>query len=181
MTDLDDTHVLAPVDADSNGSSTTPSSLLDVLRARRAAHADSTFDIDVPGMRGLLVLRLGPVSAPMMTKLRERMEKSRSPERDFNLNADTLIAACVELLGRKTPSDEPVSLDDTDAVRFDARLAELLQIESNGAPLSARAIVRDVFRMAPAPELAVGVVAGRYMEWAAALDEEADEAFLGET
>src|SRR5262245_27278257 len=116
----------------SNGKA--PASILDTLRARRReAVGDRHYDVDVPGYAGLLVLRRGPITGSGFTRRRERMEASKSPERDFNLNADVLIAATSDVLGRTDPLDELTALDEDEALRLDDRLATLLGFEAKGA------------------------------------------------
>lgn len=162
---------------DENGS--VPASILDALRERRREQvADRYFDLDVPGYRGQLVLRCRPIRGQVFTRLRERMERSRSPERDFNLNADTLIAACSEVLARARVEDPLLVLaTDGEPIKLGKQLGQLLDVPST----SARDVVREVFHGAPSPELAVGAAAGRYMSWATALDAETDDDYLGES
>lgn len=172
----DDTQAL-PVLGNGNGHA-PPSSVFEALRAKRAEHsAESIFDVDVPGYQGLLVLRLGPIASAKLSALRARMEKSRAPERDANLNADYLIAACRDVLVRQSV-DEPLAPADVDEpMRLDSRLAEALGLSAS----SARDVVRQVYGAAPSPELAISVAVGRYLEWAAAMNVEDDEAFMGES
>lgn len=156
-----------------------PDSVLEALRAQRARHvADRHYDVDVPGYDGLLVLRLGPIASPVLTRLRLRAERSRSPDVDFNLNADTIIAACRAVLGRARREDMLVPLKDTEGepVRIDDRLAELLGIDATVA----RDVLRTLFEGANSPELAVAATGGSYVDWAASANAEADEEFLGE-
>lgn len=177
MTENDETQVLPALS--SNGHSTVNKSLVDVLRAKREEHVtDKTYDLEVPGMQGLLVLRLRPVNASLLSRLRERMERSKSPEREVDLSADTLLAACIEVLGRANPNDEPQPLDNEQPVTLsDPRLGELLGFEA----ASGREAVLQVFAGAPSPGLALGIAMGDYVQWASAANEEADEAYLGES
>jgi hypothetical protein len=169
------------VDTSSNGAA-APSSLVEALRARRAAQAAGhSHDLVVPGWKGQLVIRCGPIGGAVMTALRERAEKSRSPERDFNLNADTLIAACREVLGRASPDGDLTTLvdDDGEPVRIDSRLAELLGIETQRG--RAREVLLALYAGANVPEVAIGVAGGEYMEWASSANAEVDEDLLGES
>ena len=157
----------------------TTSSVLDALRERRASYVrEATLDLDVPGYSGRLALRCGPIAGSVLTRLRERMERSRSPERDYNLNADTLIAATRDVVGRLAEADEYQPLDPDEPMRLDHVLAETLDFPPGA---NAREVVRGLFGLAPSPDVAVGVAAGRYMEWAAAINEQADEDYLGES
>jgi hypothetical protein len=173
-----DTQVLVP---EANGHTQQPTSVIEALRQQREQRLAERFhDFDVPGYMGLLSLRLGPIPGARLTALRERAERSKSPERDFNLNADTLIAACVEVRGRARTSDPFTTLPDTDGepVRLDDRLATLLGFTADGV---ARNVVRALFSGTPSPDLAVATVANAYVEWASGEVSDSDDAYLGES
>jgi len=164
-------------DAEGNGHG-SPSSAFEALRAKRAEHtAGQTYDLDVPGYGDMLVLRCGPLAGSQFSRFRERHERSRSPDRDFNLNADVLLAACREVLWRETPDGEAESFPDDEPMELDARLAEGLGLTAT----SGRELVRQLFGAAPIPELSLSNTMNGYMEWATALNAEADEAFAGES
>jgi hypothetical protein len=154
-------------------------SVLDRLKERRDEIGQArTFDLEVPGTGGRLVLRLGALPRQRFAALTARAAKSKNPDADLNLNADTLIAATVEVLGRNS-REEPlrgVGLDGQ-TVRIDETLAGLLGLPD---ATRAREVLQAVFAMAPSPDLAIGVAAGQYMEWAAAAVDDADEEFVGE-
>jgi hypothetical protein len=156
-----------------------PSNLLESLREKRAEQARSKhYDLEVPGYAGCLVLRLGPLAARETQILRERAERSTAPDRDFAGNADTIIAACREVLGRTDRADELEGLDpEYGPVRIDSHLAELFGITAE----SARGVLLALFDKANAPEIAIGVAANQYIEWAGRADDELDEAFVGES
>jgi hypothetical protein len=171
-------------DPDANGEE--PTSYLAELRARRAELAGSrTFDLAVPGYRGKVGLRLGPISGRQQTQLVERLARSKAPEKDFNLNADYLIAALREVVGRQQDGDEwrpfweLAQLEPDTTVKLDKRLVELLQLEP--AADSAREVLRALYALAPAPEVAITFAGGKYMQWAAAEDDTLDEEFAGES
>lgn len=155
----------------------SPSSIFELLKAKRAAHVvERTYDVDVPGYGGLLVIRCGSLPGSWLSKTADRRETSRSPERDFNANADTLIAACREVLARPSIDDELQPLDEDEPMQIDERLAEGLGIDVTRG----RLLVRQLFGAAPIPELALGDAMGGYIEWARAVNADADEAFAGE-
>jgi hypothetical protein len=159
-------------------------SVLEAIRARRKQlDGEQTLVYEVPGYGGLLALELGPIHAQQMTQLRVRRDKSKSPERDFNLNCDMVLAATRQVLGRARRSDGWRALDpDGVPVRIDGRLGELLQFEPEpGGGSDARSILRFVFRMANSVEFAVQLCAGEYTDWAASASEETEEELLGES
>ena len=174
---LEETAVLEPepepVEAAAAGS------VLDVIRERRAAKAtDHVYDMPVPGYGGLLVVRCTPLAGSALTPLRLRLERSKDPARDFALAADILIAAAENVLARRKAGGELEPLDPTgEPVAINERLAELLRVETT----SARDLVRELFSLAPSPELAVGDAVGDYLAWAQGADADLDEGLLGES
>lgn len=175
MTDTDSIHA-APVEA--AAPTDAPSSILAALRSKREAlAADRHLDVDVPGYGGLLVLRLGVVPSRQLAVVAEKAERSNSPDAAFNANADLLIQACVEVLGRERDDADLQPLDDADPqVRIDARLAGLLQLDGS----TARATLRGLFALANSPDYAVAVAAARYGEWMGQASLEVDEDLAGE-
>jgi hypothetical protein len=173
---LDDTVVLEPEEA----VEVAPAgSVLDVIRARRAAKAaEHEYDMPVPGYGGLLVIRCTPLRGEDLTRLRLRIERSKDPSRDFQLAADILIAVCDNVLARRTPAGELEPLDPTgEPVAMTERLAELLRVKAG----SARDVVRAVFSLAPSPEMAVGDAVGDYLAWAQGADADLDDGLMGES
>lgn len=163
----------------SNGNGTSASStVFSMLRAKRAAHtAEQTYDIAVPGYGDSLVIRCGPLAGAKFTVFRERHERSRSPERDFNLNVDILLAAVRDVLARETPDGELQPLDSDDPIGLDERLAHGLGLTAS----SGRELARELFALAPIPEVALNTLMGGYMEWATGVNADADESFAGES
>jgi hypothetical protein len=155
-------------------------SLWEQIQARRAQLAqDRHLDLEVPGTFGLFALRLGPVTGKKQAQLAERLRKSQSPDRDFNLNADYLIAACQQLLGRDDPEAELVELTDDrgEPLRLDRRTSEAFHLPEE---TTARALVRHLFAGVPSPEWAVTLAGGEYLAWAAGQNQDLDEEALGE-
>jgi hypothetical protein len=106
--DDEDTLVTDPMvdaidDGDTPANGTPPLSVLERLKARRGELAETrTFDLEVPGTGGLLVLRLGVLPRQRLAALTQRATKGGA-EADLNLNADTLIAATRNVLARNHP------------------------------------------------------------------------------
>lgn len=159
-----------------------PGSLLDRLRQVRAdAASDYRYDLLVPGYRGLVAIRCKPIPGRTSSQLATRLVKSKSPEAAFEMAADTLIAACEEVIVRSKSEDDWQtlgSLNGGEPVGIGTELVELLQLEPREGGRS-REVVRSLFGLAPSPELALGGLVGEYLAWAAASDEELDEAFAG--
>jgi hypothetical protein len=154
------------------------SSVLAALKAQRAQIAEEhTLDLDVPGYQGLLVLRMGVVPNRQLQAIRDRAERSKSPDAESNGNADLVITGCQDVLGRASTEDALESLGDGHGpMGLSSNLAALLQLDlaSDGA----RGVLLALFSLAPSPELAIGVSAAQYVEWMRTGTQEIDEALL---
>lgn len=168
--------------AEGNGEapSGAAASVWGVLQARRAQLAgERHLDLEVPGTFGLFTLRLGPISGQKLAQLTDRLQKSRSPDRDYNLNADYLIASCQGILGRQDPSrPKELMVDEAgDAICLDRRLADAFGLPQD---IPMRGLVKRLYAGAPSPEMAVQMAGGEYVAWAAGITPELDEEALGE-
>jgi hypothetical protein len=155
-------------------------SVWEQIQAKRAQLAGDRFiDLEVPGTFGLFALRLGPISGQRQAALTDRMQKSRSPDRDFNLNADYLIAACRGLLGRDDPEAPLVELTDAsgEPLRLDRRTAEAFRLPEQ---TTARELLRHLFAGVPSPSTAVNMTVVDYLQWASGMTSDLDEEALGE-
>jgi hypothetical protein len=172
----------ADLDAEETGPAPLGPNLLDQLRAvRTEAARDFHYHVIVPGYSGRIAVRCKPIGSRTSSALAARLSKSRSPEAAFEMSADTLIAACEEVVVRDDWQDEWQSLGSLNGgepVGIGNELVELLTLEpAQGG--RAREVVRSLFGLAPAPELALGTAVGEYLTWASAADEEVDEVFSG--
>lgn len=183
MSDLEATQVLEPYDDDDEPSAApgppnaASANVLEALKAHRArVSEEQTYDLVVPGWHELLVLRLGSITAEQQQRLVERAQRRRVSS---SADADFLIAAFREALGRATPTGELGVLVDSDGdpVGLDERLAGLLDL---GPVRSARDVVDALFSQANSPSLALASSMMEWLEWARGANEEIDEAFLGE-
>jgi len=152
-----------------------PPSLFEELRKQRANLAEpSTFDVEVPGWRGHLVLRLGPISGAQQQRISERVQRPGGAD-----DADVIVAAFRQALGRSVPGG-PLQLladEDGDPVGLDERLAERLGLGTVGR---ARDVVKKLFGGANNPPIAITAAVADYMRWSRNEDENVDEEFLGE-
>lgn len=141
--------------------------------------ARHTYDLDVPGYFGRMVLRLAPVNSRKTKAIRDRWAGSKSPDRDFNLNADTLIAATQQVLVRREPDDplQPLADDDGDPIGLDDRLATILGLPAES---KAREVLLALFGRAHSPDVAVEAAGGEYMLWLTGETEQVREDVLGE-
>lgn len=168
-------------DAPSEPPAAEPNSILEAVQAEWEKHAQERyFDYTVPGTGQRLVLRLGPLPGGMLSRLRERLERSKNPERDVNLNADVLIAACRGVYGRTRPGAPLEELGDDDGpYGLDVRLGKALPYM--GEPDTARAVVRGLFSGANDPGFAVVAAGAEYIDWAGSSDADVSEDLLGES
>ena len=178
----EDERLFRPVpDPEPEETTEDPQTVLAAVRAEwDRATEEHTMDVDLPGSRGMFVLRLYPIRGSVLGKLRQRLEASRSPERDLNLNSDVLIAATRGVLGKSAPNRDLVQLEDDEGPlnRIDNRLGTALGMPGNP---TARQVVVALFRHANVPDLAVSTAATAYMEWASQADEDVGEELLGES
>lgn len=172
---MSDTVTFVDEDALDEPVSTASTSVLDALKAQRAKLAETqTFDVDVPGWRGLLVLRLGSITQQQQQRIGVRVQqRNATPDLDF------LVAAFREVLGRARSSDALELLVDSDGdpIGLDERLAVALDL---GVVTSARDVLQRLFAGANSPTLAIASAANDWLEWARSANSEIDEDFLGE-
>ena len=161
------------VEPSDNGAATTP---LEWLRARHEAlTADRTLDMDVPGYRGRLVLRFGPVPWAVTGRLQKLLAGKDPDGRALLLaNADMLIAACREVLARNDAGVlEPI--DPTgEPCRIEPRLAELFGRETD---VSARDTLLWLFDN----DFGVSAMAAEVLEWTRTAGDDAADEFMGES
>lgn len=168
------TQIIEPVDADESSSTNGARSLVDTLRAIREEHAaDHALDLEVPGWRGLLGIRLGTIPAAQLGRIAERTTRSKQPDAALIGNVDTLIAACTGVLGRKSRGDEWEVISDG----LDEGLATLLGLEASRA----RDVLHALYAGANAPEPALLDAGAEYGRWASEVNAEIDEATAGES
>lgn len=166
------------VEAESNGHQ-PGGSALDRLRARRVElQKDRTTILDIPGWQGMLVGQFRPVPWDDLKKIAKRAEKmSNNPRVELIAQTDTILAATDMLMvredGELTPMHELDEVDYPEPIRFDAKLAEILEL---GEVKSARNALWRVFNN----DLAVTAFHNELMEWQRNADEEVDEEMLGE-
>jgi hypothetical protein len=153
----------------------SPDNLLTTLRSRRQEIGEAkSVDLEVPGYDGALVIRYGKVDWDELRRIAGKAQKSKSPRRELNAQADTLVAACQEVLIRVGEELLPITeafpeADTGEPVRFDDRLAKALEFE---AP-NARAVVFGTYNN----DLAVTLAHNDLTEWMRNSNQEEDEDF----
>jgi len=159
-----------------------PTNVMEALIARRQEHVgERHYDLLVPGMHGLMALRLKALSAKQLQTIADRAEKSKSPHVGLNTNLDTLSNACEAVLGRASEDDPFTVLPGAsgDPVTIGEELAAMLKLEVTQN--TSRAVLLAVFDRANAPAVAIGAAATDYIEWARSENEDIDEEALGES
>lgn len=159
------------------------SSIIAALKAQRAAMAvEHALDLDVPGWRGLLVLRFGAVSPDQTQALIARIVDARTKNRSrqaAQANIDLLIAAYRCALGRATPEGELAVVPGDDGEP--ASLKELVDVLELGEARTAREAMRLLYAGANSPEAALQAAGTEWNEWATEENEEDDQQFVGES
>lgn len=161
---------------------TAGTSLRDSLRAAyEALPASRTETFDVPGWKGLLVMRLRRVEPEELVALRKGLpdvdlkDEVSLTSAQMAMNADFLVLATEEVLGRK--GGELQSLGDDDRpLRFDMDLARYLNLQDVDPEQGARGVLLRVF---DDNKLAVKMVADKADEWMSGAREDREGRFLG--
>ena len=186
MSEHELTQVLPPYDGDLHDDDdeiayvpppSATANVLDAIKAQRARVVEErTYDVVIPGWGDLLVLRLGAITGLQQQKIVERSQRRTV---QTNADADFVIAAFREVLGRATPQGELAVLVDAegDPVGLDERLADLLDL---GPVRRARDVLDLLFARANSPSLAIASAAHEWLEWARSATDEIDEDFRGE-
>jgi hypothetical protein len=157
-----------------------PESVMQRLREKRKSISErNEIDIDIPGYDGELVARYRLMEGhefELIGKKVRRQFKSTADRLTYG-SADTLIAACVNILirgadDRLYPLGDLIGLPG-EPIRYDDRLAEFLKFEAN----SARDVILGVFAN---NELALAQHQVKFARWTSDTSKDVSEDFLGE-
>jgi hypothetical protein len=144
-------------------------SLLARIKARRETLvADETLDLPIPTWGGDLVARYRVLDRKEIETLTTRNGKPTA-----TADLDFLIRSCVGISMRDDEGELVALIDQTGPVRFDARLAGMLDIDA----MTARDVVQYLFR---ANAVAVGAHAQKIAEWMQDTSQAVDGALTGE-
>jgi hypothetical protein len=170
-------------------------SLRERLRAQRERQlAPKTLTLRVPGWQDPEVhIRYRPLEWDRLVAMLEDADGASSA---LEANLQALVDACDALLVRDPDDETPVSLagrlreqgEEVDGeVRFGGVAVELLELtvadEDGGAQRPARTsreVARALFSGAISPEIAIAEHAARLGSWMRGVQEEVDDALLGE-
>lgn len=120
-----------------------PGSPIEALRAKREELRSRKTEIfHVPGYDGLLAVEYRLLGYDAAREIGRKHRQKNDPRRLINSQIDTLIAACVNF-HYVDKDGKYQTLDGDNVVRYDKRLAEILEIEDHD---SARQIVLGVFQ-----------------------------------
>lgn len=150
-----------------------PGSVVSRLRELRQSFGDSaTVDLEVPGYRGELVARYGPLAWDVIRNLALRGERGRrNPEMGPILAADGLANAIVGFFTREDDGTlKPLTWNGAPVTAFGEDLRSVLGIDAQ----TVRETVREVFP----DELALVAHYGELMEWQSERDDGEDEALI---
>lgn len=163
----------------SNGHDEAPSSLIAGLREqhRRIGLAKVT-TIALPWWDSKLGVRFHFLDDRGFDRLLEIAAGNGTPDQIKRANRDLVIAGCDEVVARADPGDDWGPLVDGEHLRFDRRLAELLQL---GPTDSARSVLEGLWDDPVKANLAIGEVAGQYSTWLRGQAPEVAERLQGES
>lgn len=169
------------------------SSILDQVKQKRVEAQEPHYtDIDIPGYEGLLVARYQVVEFKVFEAAEKRIKKDKSGPKMLLMAIDQIINCCDQILvldpghpacvendkGEKTdlrPID-PVAAEQGAPVKWEPRLAKLLDIPESEYLGQARLVVKAVFGNEPAivqHSTKVGL-------WLKDTSRDIDDVFLGE-
>lgn len=156
------------------------SSVLDRLRAFRSEmEQDKSIDLDVPGYRGTLVARMRPLTLSESESVRRRVQKMGDPQKSYTaemkISAAIIEAACLEVFARYEDELHPLA-NGGDPVRFDERLAEMLNLP----PARGEWAVMNILAVEKNPQY-LRDFAESYNEWLTSENEEMEESVQGES
>lgn len=158
------------------------SSPLDEIRRRHAELVRGVLlSVPVPGYGGKLVARFAKLSPEDLKAATEAALATRDKSADAQLTmAAGLVVRHVRDVCGIGPTGDPVPLidDDGEAVRFDHRLAELLDI---ALPPGSHDRVVLLAVLGRGNEAGVQGMASQFLAWSAGLSEEARETLQGES
>jgi hypothetical protein len=145
------------------GNGQAPNSLIAGLREqhRRIGLAKTT-TIPLPWWDGKLGVRFHYLDDRGFDRLLEIATGSGTPEQIKRANRDLVIAGCDEVVARADTGEEWGPLVEGERLRFDARLAELLQLRAGD---SARSVLEALWDDPVKAQLAIGQIAGDYSTW----------------
>jgi hypothetical protein len=153
---------IAPDPRASNGEA--PNSLIAGLREQhhRIGLAKTT-TIALPWWEGKLGVRFHYLDDRGFDRLLEIAAGSGTPDEIKRANRDLVIAGCDEVVARADTGDDWGPLMEGEHLRFDRRLADLLQL--GGVRDSARSVLEGLWDDPVKAQLAIGQLAGDYSTW----------------
>jgi hypothetical protein len=161
------------------GNGEAPNSLIAGLRAQhRQIGLSKTTTVALPWWDGKLGVRFHFLDDRGFDRLLEIAVGGGSPAQIRRANRDLVIAGCDEVVARKEAGDDWGPLVEGERLRFDKRLAELLQLRPTE---SAREVLEALWDDPIRANLAIGEVAGRYSDWLRGQAPEVAEHLQGES
>lgn len=170
---------LEALELNRNGAPDTPS-VIDAVKARRRELGESkTLTLAIPGYDGRLAVRYHTLSGEVFNRLvgARALRGGQIPE---HVNADILIQACDAVLvedgGTLKPIGDVAGIETAadDPVKFDSRLAEILELEAD----TAREVVHEVFSPKGRRDLTYPGHAAALVSWMQGNEEEIDQSLL---
>lgn len=146
------------------------SKIAELRRQRERIQAKRSTVLSLPHWEEKLGVKLRFADEAQFKKLLRAAGTGDDPIRALRANSNLLIAGCIEVLCRADESDDWEAIVEGESLRFDERLAEVLEL---GPVKSARDVLIALFGAQKAP-WAIARLSGRYSDWL--MGEEAQEA-----
>jgi hypothetical protein len=152
---------IAPDPHAGNGEA-APGSVLAGLREqhRRIAARTSTI-IELPFWQGKLATRYHYLDERVLGRMLSMVTGATDPMVALEANTDLLIGGCDEVLARRDQGEPWGPVVEGERLRYDRRLAELLQLDAS----TARETVHALFGGRIQGAMAIGKHAANYIEW----------------
>lgn len=139
-----------------------PGSVLAGLREqhRRIAARTSTI-IELPFWQGKLAVRYHYLDERVLGRMLAMVNGASDPMIALDANTDLLVGGCDEVLARRDEGERWGPVVEGERLRYDKRLAELLQLDASTARETVHALFGGRIRGA----MAIGAHTARYVEW----------------
>jgi hypothetical protein len=154
-----------------------PGSVLAGLREQQRRIAARTHTtIELPFWQGKLATRYHYLDERVLGRMLTMVSTAADPMVALEANTDLLVGGCDEVLARRDEGEPWGPIVEGEHVRYDRRLAELLQLDAT----TAREVVAAVFGGRVRGAMAIGAHAARYIEWLQGTAPEVVESLQGE-
>jgi hypothetical protein len=155
---------LSPIEPPATGNGEAPSSLIADLRAqhqRIIRRTHTTIELPHGLWAGKLAVRYHYLDERAIDRMLKLVNSADDPAVVLEANTDIMIAGCEEIVARRDTEDDWGLVVPGEHLRFEPRLAELLQLDASDA----RGVVHALFGGRIKGAIAIGAHATKYINW----------------